>query len=80
MSTKIRTTVDATIVVYELPGIARCASSSRTTSPPRAGRIALTPTPETYAARIGGHRTVRSGYAAARTFRQARLVQASLSR
>jgi hypothetical protein len=42
--------------------------------------IAFTPTPATYAARIGGQRTGRSGYAAARTFRQARLVQQSLRR
>ena len=60
-STKVRTTFVATIVVYVLPGIARWARKIRTTSPPRAGRIALTPTPETYAARIGGQRTGIAG-------------------
>ena len=61
MSTNVRTTVEETTVVYELPGIARWARKIRTTSPPRAGTIALMPTPETYAARIGGQRTGRSG-------------------
>ena len=47
MSTNVRTTVDAMIVAYELPGIARWARKIRTASPARAGTIALTPTPET---------------------------------
>jgi hypothetical protein len=61
MSTKVRTTFDETTVVYEDPGIARCAMTMRTASPARAGMIALTPTPATYAPRIGGQRTGRSG-------------------
>ena len=61
MSTNVRTTVEETIVVYELPGIARWARKMRTASPARAGTIALMPTPETYAARIGRHATGVSG-------------------
>ena len=47
MSTNVRTMFDETTVVYELPGIARCASTMRTASPARAGTMALTPTPAT---------------------------------
>ena len=50
----------------------RRATKSRITSPERAGRSELTPTPARYAPHVVRHRTRSSGYAAARTFRHAR--------
>ena len=49
-STIASTRLELTSVVYVAPLTARCAIVSRTTSPARAGKIALTPTPAMYAA------------------------------
>ena len=65
--------------MYELPGIARCARKTRTDVPGAGRDDRVDPDARTYAARIGRQRTGRSGYAAASTFRQARLVQPSLT-
>jgi hypothetical protein len=79
-STIARTTRLEARVVYVLFRTARWAITSFTASPPRIGRIALTPTPAMYAAQICRQRTRSPGYAAAMVFRQARLVQSVFRR
>ena len=67
-----------TSVVYVACSIRRLARKRRTTSPPRAGMIALTPVPATYAPNMVRQRMRSCGYAARTIFVHARETATSL--
>ncbi len=71
MSKIVSTTSVGVSVVYVVPWTSCLTSTSFTTSPARAGVIALTPTPAKYAPVTWPSGTLASGYAAAMIDRHA---------